>query len=85
MWVATQALVRSRCHPFYTRLNQILDQPAFGRYVEWLCQRCYANEIGHPGLPLGRYFRLLLLGRRILRDCPRVCPEFVGQSLRNPH
>jgi transposase len=27
-----------------------------------LCQRFYAKEIGRPGLPPGRYFRLLLLG-----------------------
>jgi transposase len=27
-----------------------------------LCQRFYADEIGRPGLPPGRYFRLLLVG-----------------------
>lgn len=62
MWVATQDLPRSAAHPFYTRLNQILDQADFDRYVESLCQRFYAAEIGRPGLPPGRYFRLLLLG-----------------------
>ena len=29
MWVATQDLPRSAAHPFYTRLNQILDQQDF--------------------------------------------------------
>jgi len=29
MWVATQDLPRTAAHPFYTRLNQILDQAAF--------------------------------------------------------
>jgi Transposase domain (DUF772) len=48
--------------PFYTRLNQILEQANFDGYVESLCQRFYANEIGRPGLPPGRYFRMLLLG-----------------------
>jgi transposase len=62
MWVATQDLPRSAAHPFYTRLNQILDHANFDAYVESLCQRFYANEIGRPGLPPGRYFRLLLLG-----------------------
>jgi transposase len=61
MWVATQDLPRSAAHPFYTRLNQILDEHDFDRYVEGLCQRFYAEE-GRPGLPPGRYFRLLLIG-----------------------
>ena len=61
MWVATNDLPRSAAHPFYTRLNRILDQQDFDAYVEGLCQRFYANE-GRPGLPSGRYFRLLLIG-----------------------
>ena len=62
MWVAAQDLPRSAAHPFYRRLNQILDQADFDAYVETLCQRFYADEIGRPGLPPGRYFRMLLLG-----------------------
>ena len=37
MWVATQDLPRSVAHPFYTRLNQILEQHDFDGYVEGLC------------------------------------------------
>ena len=62
MWVATEDLPRSAGHPFYTRLNQILDQADFNGYVESLCQRFYADEIGRLGLPPGGYFRLLLIG-----------------------
>jgi transposase len=62
MWVAAQDLPRSAAHPFYERLNHILDNAAFDRYVEGLCQQFYADEIGRPGLPPGRYFRLLLIG-----------------------
>jgi transposase len=61
MWVATQDLQRSAAHPFYTRLNQTLDQYDFDGFVEGLCERFYADE-GRPGLPPGRYFRLLLIG-----------------------
>jgi hypothetical protein len=50
MWVATQDLPRSAAHPFYARLNQILAQADFDGYVEALCQRFYADEIGRPGL-----------------------------------
>jgi transposase len=62
MWVATQDLPRSALHPFYERLNQILDNADFDGYVEGLCQQFYADEIGRPGLPRGRCFRLLLIG-----------------------
>ena len=51
MWVATQDLPRSAAHPFYTRLNQILDKHDFDGYVEGLCQRFYAEDIGRLGLP----------------------------------
>ena len=61
MWVATQDLPRTAGHPFYARLNQILDQHDFDGFVEGLCERFYADE-GRPGLPPGRYFRLLLIG-----------------------
>jgi transposase len=61
MWVATAGLPLSAAHPFYTRLNQILDQHAFDRFVERLCQR-FCAEDGRPGLSPGRYFRLLLIG-----------------------
>ena len=59
--MATNDLPRSAAHPFYTRLNQILEQHDFDGYVEGLCERFYAED-GRPGLPPGRYFRLLLIG-----------------------
>ena len=62
MWVATQDLPRSAAHPFYRRLNQILERAAFDAYVERLCRRFYADEVGRPGLAPGRYVRMLLLG-----------------------
>ena len=61
MWVATQDLPRSAAHPFYARLNQVLDAAEFDHFVEGLCEQFYADE-GRPGLPPGRYFRLLLIG-----------------------
>jgi transposase len=75
MWVTTQDLPHSAAHPFYARLNQILDQHDFDRYVEGLCERFYPDD-GRPGLPPGRYFRLLLIGyfegldaERAIRRC----------------
>jgi len=62
MWVAAQDLPPTAGHPFYARLNQILDKHDFDEYVEKLCQQFYAAEVGRPGLPPGRHFRLLLIG-----------------------
>jgi len=61
MWLATEDLPRTAAHPFYTRLNHILEKHDFDDYVEGLCERFYAED-GRPGLPPGRYFRLLLIG-----------------------
>ena len=60
-WVATRDLPRTAAHPFYARLNQLLDEHDFDGLVEGLCDRFYADE-GRLGLPPGRYFRLLLIG-----------------------
>lgn len=90
MWVASQDLPRSAAHPFYTRLNQILDTHDFDRYVEELCQRFYADD-GRPGLPPGRYVRLMLIGYFEGLDAERAIawraadsfalPEFLGLVL----
>src|SRR5512145_1792758 len=80
MWVATQDLPRSAAHPFYARLNQILDQHDFDRFVEGLCQRFYADE-GRPGLPPGRYFRLLLIGYFEGLDAKRAIAWRAADSL----
>jgi transposase len=62
LWIATSELPRSPGHPFYTRLNALLDAHDFDRFVEGLCRKFYAKVMGRPSLQPGRYFRLLLLG-----------------------
>src|SRR5215203_117269 len=62
LWVATSDLPMSPGHPFYTRLNALLDAHDFDRFVEDLCRGFYAPVMGRPGLTPGRYFRLLLVG-----------------------
>ena len=62
LWVVTADLPKSPGHPFYARLNALLDANDFDRFVEQQCQRFYASVMGRPGLTPGRYFRLLLLG-----------------------
>jgi transposase len=53
---------RSGGHPFYQRLNRILDEKKFDEYVETICEDFYAGEVGRPGLSPGIYFRLLMVG-----------------------
>ena len=81
MRVATQDLPQTAAHPFYARLNQILDQHDFDRHVEGLCQPFYADEVGRPGLPPGRYFRLLLIGYFEGLDAERAIAWRAADSL----
>src|ERR1700716_409283 len=62
LWVATAELPKSPGHPFYTRLNALLDANDFDEFVEGQCVRFYAPVMGRPSLAPGRYFRLLLVG-----------------------
>ena len=48
MWLATQKLPQSPGHPFYERLNQVLEKAGFDAFVEGLCARFYAAGIGRP-------------------------------------
>ena len=58
MWVAASDPV----HPFYERLNRVLDEADFDAFVEGACGKFYTDGFGRPSLAPGRYFRLLLLG-----------------------
>ncbi len=62
IWVATADLPKSGGHPFYERLNGVLDEAGFDAFVEGRCAKFYAATVGRPSLAPGRYFRLLLLG-----------------------
>ena len=62
MWVATTHLIGSPGHPFYQRLNDLMREQGFDRYVEDLCQAFYAPKMGRPSIPPGVYFRCLMIG-----------------------
>ena len=80
MWVAAQDLPRTAGHPFYARLNHILDKHDFDEYVKELCERFYADDVGRPGLPPGRCFRLLLIGYFEGLDAERAIAWRAGDS-----
>jgi len=60
--VTSADLPQSPGHAFYDRLNELLTEADFDRFVEDLCQPHYAHEIGRPSLPPGTYFRMLFIG-----------------------
>ena len=62
IWIANAELARSPGHPFYRRLNELLDGERFDVFVEGLCRKFYAPKMGRPGLVPGVYFRSLLIG-----------------------
>lgn len=62
MWVATTSLPKSEGHVFYRKLNEVLAEAGFDRWVEQKCRPCYHSHLGRPSIPPGVYFRMLLVG-----------------------
>jgi transposase len=62
LWIAITDLPSSPGHVFYDKLNQLLAEASFDRYVESLCQPYYADGIGRESIPPGVYFRMLFVG-----------------------
>jgi transposase len=49
-------------HPFYKRLNEILDNAKFDSFCETNCAGFYHDKLGRPSLPPGQYFRVMMIG-----------------------
>jgi len=62
LWVAHTELAVAPGHPFYQRLNELLDSEGFDAFVEARCAKYYAERYGRPSLTPGIYFRSLLIG-----------------------
>jgi len=62
LWVTHTELVSGPGHPFYKRLNQLLDSEKFDEFCEAECAQFYAENNGRPSLTPGTYFRLMLVG-----------------------
>ena len=62
LWIATSDLAKTPGHPFYDRLNAVLAEAKFDRFVEERCEKYYAAGQGRPGIPPGVYMRMLLVG-----------------------
>src|SRR5277367_5173098 len=49
-------------HPFYKRLNEVLDNAQFDAFCETSCAEFYHHKLGRPSLPPGQYFRVMMIG-----------------------
>jgi len=64
LFVAADQLAGVPGHPFYQRLNVLLDEAGFDRWVERRCRPYYERQEtrGRPSIPPGVYFRMLFVG-----------------------
>ena len=62
LWINTANVITPAGHPFYRRLNQLLERHQFDPFVEGRCEPFYATDLGRPSIPPGVYFRMLLVG-----------------------
>jgi len=80
-WVETSQLQARGRHPFYSRLNEILDQAKFDTYAERICGKYYAPTMGRPSIAPGVYFRCFLVGYFEGIDSERGIAYRVSDSL----
>lgn len=91
LWIATTELPKSPGHPFYQKLNHLLSEVEFDRWIEKRCEPFYAATLGRPSIPPGVYFRMILIGyfegiasqRGIAWRCSdsRSLAEFLGIAI----
>jgi len=62
MWIPHTELAKATSHPFYQRLNELLEAEQFDEFFEGRCAKFYAKTYGRPSLTPGIYFRSLLIG-----------------------
>src|ERR1700680_1202208 len=62
LWISHQELAKGPAHPFYKRVNELLETEGFDEFAEKECAKFYAANNGRPSRVPGIYFRLLLVG-----------------------
>jgi transposase len=80
MWIMARTLARPAGHPFYERLNAVLNEQRFDSFAEQTCA-CFYSKTGRPGLAPGIYFRCLLVGYFEGLDSERGIAWRVADSL----
>jgi transposase len=64
LFIPTAQLADAPGHPFYQRLNALLAEAGFDRWVEQRCREYYEQDEprGRKSIPPGVYFRMLFVG-----------------------
>ena len=62
LWISHDEPAKGPGHPFYKRVDELLEMKQFDEFAEKECARFYAENNGRPSVTPGIYFRLLLVG-----------------------
>ena len=81
LWVEASRLQARERHPFYSRVNEILEGAKFDTYAERICRKYYAKAMGRPSIVPGVYFRCFLMGYFEGIDSERGIAYRVSDSL----
>ena len=46
IWIAQQEVSKGPAHPFYARVNELLEEKKFDEFAEKECAKFYADNIG---------------------------------------
>ena len=57
LWISHNELAKGPGHPFYQRVNELLEDGKFDAFAEKECAKFYAANNGRPSLVPGIYFR----------------------------
>ncbi|MDY7091670.1 MAG: transposase [Acidobacteriota bacterium] len=85
LWIETSQLAEGPGHPFYSRLNSLLETHGFDGFVEQVAAEFYAETMGRPSMPPSVYFRLLLIGYFEGLDSERAIARRLADSLSLRH
>lgn len=81
LWVSAEEIAKPASHPFYAKVNEILNEHHFDQKAEQLCRRYYKPVMGRPSIAPGAYFRALLVGYMEGIDSERGIAWRVADSL----
>ena len=84
LWYRNE-LPKAPGHPFYKRLNEVLEREGFDRFCEERCGKFYHEQLGRPSLAPGQYFRLMMIGFFEGIDSERGIAWRVADSLTLRH
>src|SRR6266702_4930999 len=81
IWISHDEVAKGPGHPFYKKVNELLEEAKFDNFAEKECAKFYAANNGRPSVTPGIYFRLLLLGYFEGIDSERGIAWRAGDSL----